>query len=70
MKTIGIVSAAVLLAMAGLGISAGAIKQAAAKPVAQSPLLIKLGMSPEGNTWWRKWPCAASAIPPATPRAI
>ena len=35
MKTIGIVSGVVLFAVAGLGISSGALKQAAAKPVAQ-----------------------------------
>src|ERR1700678_2422196 len=35
MKTIGIVSGAVLFAVAGLGISASAVKQGVAKPVVQ-----------------------------------
>jgi len=37
MKTIGIVSGAVLLIMAGVGISTGALKQAAAKAPVQKP---------------------------------
>ena len=56
MKTIGIVSGAVLFAAAGLGISASAVKQAAAKPVVQKASVARSALTDACS--YAGWNCA------------